>query len=132
MLGYKKVLWTTVLFTAMILGTFVWLSWEWYDLMFTSIPDHPFTALFYHVLMVLILASPTGKLVDKFRAWNRKRYDLEYDLMVNNLIYEYIPLIAYKLNRYQEFKEFNELLRKASKALSNFNEVVLKERRDEP
>jgi hypothetical protein len=113
MLGYKKILWSSLLYLAMMLGGFFQFAAATAEVFQASIPDHIETAFFYYCIVVMLLGQFVAKNICLFWKANRVRYNAEYDLEVNNLIYRAIPMISEKLDRYRDHKEFTTLLQQA-------------------
>jgi len=110
MLGKKKFLCTTYLFIALVLLTCLALTSWWAGICRDALPDNPWTAFFYYVMLAWPSAWITGGYCYRFCKWNAVRYHAEYTTDVNNFLRWAAPGIIAHTNRYTEFKELQGLL----------------------
>lgn len=114
MLGYKKVLWSSVLAVCAMVYAYIQFTTWWAVTTRDAIPDHWETAFFYYMILSVILAAFTIKSTVKWVIWNRDRYNEQYELEVNNFLFRFAPLMAEKLKRHNDFKDFSDLLKLAT------------------
>ena len=110
MLGYKKILWSSVLAVCAMIYAYIQFTTWWAVTTQDAIPDHWETAFFYYFIVSIILAVFTIKATVGWVKWNRKRYNEQYELEVNNFLFNFMPLLSEKLKRHNDFKDFKDLL----------------------
>jgi hypothetical protein len=113
MLGKKKFLWTNLWFALALLSLYFQLSAWWAGICNAALPDNWGTAFFYYMILGMWGSFISMKLCLRFWKWNNARYELQYELEVNNFIYRYVGMIDSKLTRHKDFKELRDLLHMA-------------------
>ncbi len=132
MLGYKKILPINVLvFFCVFMFGFMFTPW-WAKYVAESLPDHLETAAFYYIVASGLIFWNVGRLACKLCECNRRRYNEQYEMEVNNFIFHFTPMIYAKLNRHAQFEEFNNLLRMAIGQAKQLIEITDKERPNGP
>lgn len=130
MLGYKQILPINVfLVFCVILFAVTFTPW-WATLCRDALPGHPETGFFYHMLVCCLIFWNLGKWTQRQHRRNRERYHEQYEREVNNFFFQFAPLMAEKLERYNKHQELNQLLKLAIAQLNQSLEVVSKERQN--
>lgn len=129
MLGYKQILPINV-FIVFCVVMFAWFVTPWWaQLTADSYPGHAETAFFFYMLATILVYWNVGRLAQALFNYNRRRYHEQYELEVNNFFFQFAPLMAEKLERYNKHQELNQLLKLAIAQLNQSLEAASKEHR---
>lgn len=130
MLGYKHILPINVFIFGCVLVFIMTFTPWWATICRDALPGHPETGFFYHMVVNILLYWNLGVWMNRQFARNRRRYNEQYELEVNNFLQHFTPLMYHKLSRHVQFGEFNNLLLQAIGQARQLVDIVNKEGRN--